>query len=254
MAVRAARGAGVAGEDVRPAEKPGALAVCFRFVPGDEKAAAGDGRGFENFFATGAEGRLQNGDNIGVWTYDQKMHGGQFPLTIWKPEQAAALTTNLIGFLRARAFTADSKMAVLQPSLDSVISNSERLTIVIFCDGESGLVSTPYDTGINQSFLDGRAETQKIPAAVRAAVPHVVGKIHRLHGEFPAGRNQHPAVSRAAAARAYEHAAARDRGCRQAAAGGCARFGHRRHARRHGDQSIAGNFFAGDQSGSGRSA
>jgi hypothetical protein len=131
----------------------------------------------KNFFATGAEGRLQDGDNIGIWTYDQKMHGGQFPLVIWNPQQAAPLTTNLIAFLRSRTFTGDSQMSVLQASLTSVITNSERLTVVIFCDGESDLAATPYDRGINQSFLDGRAERKK------SAQPFVV-LIRTLSGKF----------------------------------------------------------------------
>ena len=131
----------------------------------------------KNFFATGAEGRLQDGDNIGVWTYDQKMHGGQFPLVIWSPQQATPLTTNLIAFLRSRTFTGDSQMSVLRTSLTSVITNSERLTVVIFCDGESDLAATPYDHGINQSFLDGRAERKK------SAQPFVV-LIRTLSGKF----------------------------------------------------------------------
>ena len=131
----------------------------------------------KNFFATGAEGRLQDGDNIGIWTYDQKMHGGQFPLVIWNPQQATPLTTNLIAFLRSRTFTGDSQMSVLRTSLTSVITNSERLTVVIFCDGESDLAATPYDHGINQSFLDGRAERKK------SAQPFVV-LIRTLSGKF----------------------------------------------------------------------
>jgi hypothetical protein len=131
----------------------------------------------KNFFASGAEGRLQDGDNIGVWTYDQKMHGGQFPLVIWNPQQATPLTTNLIAFLRSRTFTGSSQMSVLRTSLTSVITNSERLTVVIFCDGESDLAATPYDRGINQSFLDGRAERKK------SAQPFVV-LIRTLSGKF----------------------------------------------------------------------
>lgn len=115
----------------------------------------------KNFFATSAEGRLQAGDEIGVWTYDQKMRAGQFPLVTWKPDQATALTTNLIDFLRAQKFAGNSQLATVQPALASVISDSERLTIIIFCDGDGDITTTPYASGINQNFLDGRAERRK---------------------------------------------------------------------------------------------
>ncbi|HEY5345642.1 MAG TPA: hypothetical protein VIK62_04800 [Verrucomicrobiae bacterium] len=133
----------------------------FDLSPTMKKRLPATEAALKNFFASAAEGRLQDGDNIGVWTYDQKTHGGQFPLVIWKPEQATELTSNLTVFLQSRAYTASSQLAALQPSLTGVITNSERLTIVIFCDGESDIAATPYDAGINQSFLDGRAERKK---------------------------------------------------------------------------------------------
>jgi hypothetical protein len=141
----------------------------------------------KNFFANGAEGRLQEGDNIGVWTYDQKMHGGQFPLAIWDPMQATTLTTNLAAFLRSRTYTGNSKLAALQPSLAGVVADSERLTIIIFCDGESDLTGTPYDSGINQSFLDGRAERKKSLQPFVVLIRTLSGKAIGCTVNFPPG-------------------------------------------------------------------
>ena len=75
----------------------------------------------KNFFATSAEGRLQEGDSIGVWTFDEQFHTGQFPLVDWKSNQATALTTNLIGFLRSQKFTSAARLSALQPALASVV-------------------------------------------------------------------------------------------------------------------------------------
>ncbi len=141
----------------------------------------------KNFFATSAEGRLQNGDNIGVWTYDQKTHGGQFPLAVWNPTTAMTLPTNLIAFLQSRPYTMSSQLASLQPALTGVITNSERLTIVIFCDGESDLTATPYDTGINQSFLDGRAERKKNSQPFVVLIRTLSGKYIGCTVNFPPG-------------------------------------------------------------------
>ena len=115
----------------------------------------------KNFLATSAGGRLQAGDYIGVWTYDKKLHTGQCPLIEWDPMEAALDRTNLVSFLRSRKFSGSSRLATLQPALSEVVSSSERLTIIIFCDGQSEISSTPYDHGINQNFLAGRAERKK---------------------------------------------------------------------------------------------
>ena len=141
----------------------------------------------KNFFASAAEGRLQDGDNIGVWTYDQKTHGGQFPLAVWNQAQAAMLPTNLIAFLQSRTYSASSQLAALQPALTGVITNSERLTIVIFCDGESDITATPYDAGINQSFLDGRAEREKNSQPFVVLIRTLSGKYIGCTVSFPPG-------------------------------------------------------------------
>ncbi len=141
----------------------------------------------KNFLATGAEGRLQEGDNIGIWTYDQKMHAGQFPLATWDPKKTTGLTTNLINFLRSRKYTTDSRLTALQPALASVIGDSERLTIVIFSAGESELTGTPYDSGINQSFLDARAERKKSQQPFVVLIRTLSGKFIGCTVNFPPG-------------------------------------------------------------------
>lgn len=141
----------------------------------------------KNLFATGAEGRLQAGDNIGVWTYDRRIRSGQFPIAVWNPQEATTLTTNLIAFLRSQPFSADSQMAVLQPGLGSVIASSERLTIVIFCDGSSDITATPYDNGINQSFADAFAERKKSRQPFVVLIRTLSGKYIGCTVNFPPG-------------------------------------------------------------------
>ncbi len=115
----------------------------------------------KNFFATGAYGRLQPGDSIGVWTFDQKLHAGQFPLTIWNTNPAPAVAGNVAAFLQSRNYAGKARLSLLQPALNSIAANSERFTVVIFCTGESDLSGTPYDLGVNQIFRNARAERRK---------------------------------------------------------------------------------------------
>jgi hypothetical protein len=141
----------------------------------------------KNFLATGAEGRLQAGDNIGVWTFDQKLHAGQFPVTVWDSSQTMSLTTNLTAFLNSRVFTGDSQLATLEPLLGRVVADSERLTVVIFCDGESEITGTPYDRGISQNFLDGRAERKKSQQPFVVLIRTLSGKYIGCTVNFPPG-------------------------------------------------------------------
>ena len=141
----------------------------------------------KNFFATSASGRLQEGDLIGVWTYDQKLHLRQFPMVTWDSKLATATRSNLTVFLRAQRFSGSSRLAALQPTLGSVVASSERLTIIIFCDGESDINSTPYDSGINQNFADGRLERQKSQQPFVVLIRTLSGKSIGCTVNYPPG-------------------------------------------------------------------
>ena len=57
------------------------------------------------------------------------------------------------------------------------MQGSERLTVLIFCDGKGEIHGTPYDTGINQVFQQRQKERQK------ARLPIVIG-LRSQHGQY----------------------------------------------------------------------
>jgi hypothetical protein len=44
-------------------------------------------------------GELHAGASLGVWTFDQKLHVGEFPLRAWEPARAAETASNLVSCL-----------------------------------------------------------------------------------------------------------------------------------------------------------
>jgi hypothetical protein len=116
----------------------------------------------KSFLATSGGGQLHDGDTIGVWAFDQQLHTGQFPLTVWTPERAIGTFSNLVAFVRDQHYTGTTAFAALQPMLNRVIENSERLTVIVFCDGQDAMAGTPYDDGINQTFRSSRDERKSL--------------------------------------------------------------------------------------------
>ena len=141
----------------------------------------------KSFFADNSGVRLQAGDSIGVWTCGQKLRTGEFPLATWEPAQAATLTSNLMSFLRAQKSSGDAQLAMLQPALDGVVTDSARFTAVIFCDGDSEITATPYDVGVNQTFRDGRAERKKNAKPFVVVLRSQEGKYIGCTVNFPPG-------------------------------------------------------------------
>ena len=64
-------------------------------------------------------------------------------------------------FVGKQHYAKSTHFEVLQPLLNQVVQDSERLTVLIFCDGEGKISGTPYDAGINQFFQEKLAEQKK---------------------------------------------------------------------------------------------
>ena len=106
---------------------------------------------------TAGNGEIRAGDSIGVWTFDQALHHGEFPLVRWNPDDADDIAAGMNKFVGDRHFTGTTRFEVLQPFLNQVMQDSPRLTALIFCDGEGKIQGTPYDDGINRAFQERQA-------------------------------------------------------------------------------------------------
>jgi hypothetical protein len=115
----------------------------------------------DNLFLTSFIGQLQSGDSIGVWTFDQDLHTGQLPLTNWVPEDAAMIAAGVNSFVEKQHYANVTRFGSLQPLLNEVVTNSERLTVLIFFDGETAVSGTPYDDKINQILPQRQAKQKK---------------------------------------------------------------------------------------------
>lgn len=119
------------------------------------------GEELQKLFFTGMDGQMHGGDSLGVWTFDKTLHVGEFPLSTWQPEKAAQTASNLLVFLNKRSFKGEVNFNALQPVLNEVVAGSQRLTILIFCEGQGDVIWTPYNEAISKSLREGYAERKK---------------------------------------------------------------------------------------------
>jgi hypothetical protein len=136
-------------------------------------------KALDTLLANSVNGQLHMGDSVGVWTFDQGLHTGQFPLQYWVPEYAPIMASNIIKFVSKQHYSKKTGFNALQPLLNQVVQGSQRLTVLIFCDGTGEIHGTPYDTGINQVFQHRQSERQKerlpIVIGLRAQLGQYVG-------------------------------------------------------------------------------
>jgi hypothetical protein len=118
-------------------------------------------RGIKRLFALTLSSQLQRGDTIGVWTFDQNLRTGEFPLQYWQPEDINTICSNVITFVENHHYSKTTSYEKLMPKLISVMESSPRLTTLIFCDGETPIKGTPVDNSINGIFQKNKSLMRK---------------------------------------------------------------------------------------------
>jgi hypothetical protein len=117
-------------------------------------------KALNTMLATSLNGQLHGGDSLGVWTFGQDLRPGDFPLQTWDPDDAVKIAANITKFIGRQHYAKSARFAALQPLLNRVVLGSERLTVVIFCGGETNISGTPFDVGINRAFHE-KVDKQK---------------------------------------------------------------------------------------------
>src|SRR4029077_18657449 len=106
-------------------------------------------------------GQLQTGDSFAIWTFDETLHTGQFPLHDWSRDSAPDVMLASISFLDRQKYTGIGKMDTVLTALDGVIKSSQRITVILVSDGAQQILGTPFDEPINGEFGRWQVEQQR---------------------------------------------------------------------------------------------
>jgi hypothetical protein len=136
--------------------------------------------------------QMRAGDGIGVWTFDQDLRTGQFPLLQWTPDDAESIASRLNKFVSGQRYAKTTRFNALQPLLERVIQNSDRLTVLIFCDGKDAISGTPYDSGINQVFQQRQAGQKRTRQPFVIVLRTQRGQYVGCSANFPPGMVNFP--------------------------------------------------------------
>jgi hypothetical protein len=136
--------------------------------------------------------QLRAGDSVGVWTFDQNLRTGQFPLQPWNPALAGTIASNINKFVGKQKYSKRTSFNALQPRLNQVIQRSEQLTVLIFCDGEDQIKWTPYDAGINQVLQQRQADMKKAHEPFVLVLRTQLGEYIGCTVNFPPGMVNFP--------------------------------------------------------------
>jgi len=130
-----------------------------------------------NLIGSGLNGQMQSGDTLGVWTYNDSLSAGKFPLAKWTAETGSKIATAVASFLRQQKLERGADFRQVMTLAGKVAESSDRLTVIVISSGESEISGTIFDSKINYAFKTWRAEQEK------ARMPFVT-LIRASRGEF----------------------------------------------------------------------
>ncbi|HOB33086.1 MAG TPA: VWA domain-containing protein, partial [Verrucomicrobiota bacterium] len=110
-----------------------------------------------NLVVSAMNGQAQPGDTLGVWTFNEELQTGRFPLQTFTSNNIPA-ARRLAGFLRAQPHEGSGRLPNVMPTLMHLVQSSDFITVIILSDGSSEIVGTPFDEKINASFRSWRRE------------------------------------------------------------------------------------------------
>jgi len=115
----------------------------------------------ETLLLSDINGNLRRGDTLGLWTFNEKLYAGQFPMQVWSPEQKQTIAKRFIAFMRNQPIEKKPKVAQALAQMSEVVKNSDNLTVLLFSAGDEKLRGTPFDDDINEVYKSQGRSMQK---------------------------------------------------------------------------------------------
>jgi hypothetical protein len=103
--------------------------------------------------------QAHRGDTLGLWTYNEDIYAGAFPLQKWSPGNTA-IAERVADFLRAQKFERIARLDKVIPPLLRLNKNSQFITVLLICLGDTDIQGTPFDDTINQFLRTWRNKGQ----------------------------------------------------------------------------------------------
>src|SRR3954470_11626091 len=96
-----------------------------------EKRAAGLASTLDQLLRSGFQGQARPGDTVGIWTYNDTLSAGEFPLQTWSKDAGKRLSAGMLAFLADQKLNKQPRFRCVSPALEPIVKGSPFITIVI---------------------------------------------------------------------------------------------------------------------------
>jgi len=121
---------------------------------------------------TGIAGQMKPGDTFGLWTFNDKVSAGVYPMQLWDPDNNMELATSVGQFLRAQKYQNKGRLDLAVKQIMPVARTVQDLNIFIISDPATHLPDDPLEQGYkpDNSKIAARARQSKQPLVTTLVV------------------------------------------------------------------------------------
>ena len=128
---------------------------------GMQRRSEGTLKAVQELLKSSFDDQVRQGDTIGLWTFNDQLHAGQFPLQQWSAENRSGIEERIFNFVRTQKYEKGAVIDRVVSAMQQVIRNSDLITIFLISDGQSKIRGTIFDDQINQAYEKWREEQRK---------------------------------------------------------------------------------------------
>lgn len=145
-----------------PPDPPGRFLLLVDTSSSMRRRAEGVLQTVESLLNSDLGGRLRPGDTIGLWTFNEDVYTGRFPLQQWSPATRRAVTANVLEFLKRQRYEKKSKLDKALTRAFSLVRESPAITLFLLTDGKASVRGTPFDAAIDTVFQKYGSEQARV--------------------------------------------------------------------------------------------
>src|SRR5207244_627108 len=82
----------------------------------------------QDLLVSGMKGQVRRGDSLGIWTFNDQLRAGIFPLQSWSPETQKGVLVRAVSFLREQKYEKHARLEKVLPEILRIIKGSEFIT------------------------------------------------------------------------------------------------------------------------------
>lgn len=127
--------------------------------------------------ASGMKGQMHGGDTLGLWTFNDDLHTGKFPLQTMAPDAFDKSGRQIFEFLKGQKFEKKCRFEKVLSDLNQVVKDSAFITVILISSGAETISGTPFDDRINAAYKASKKAQEK------ARAPFVVA-LRARQGQF----------------------------------------------------------------------